>query len=123
MTTILLLGGYGATGKSLARHLLARTNANVILAGRNFDKAKSFADELNDARVTPLRVDEARRVRNPQIRLRRGRGTENLLLDVLRGTARPARKPGLWMMGHLAEPVRLMQDMNAMGAKIETIVE
>jgi saccharopine dehydrogenase (NAD+, L-lysine-forming) len=34
-----------------------------------------------------------------------------------------ARKPGLWMMGHLAEPVRLMQDMNAMGAKIETIVE
>jgi saccharopine dehydrogenase (NAD+, L-lysine-forming) len=35
----------------------------------------------------------------------------------------PARKSGLWMMGHLAEPVRLMKDMEAMGAKVETVVE
>jgi hypothetical protein len=33
-----------------------------------------------------------------------------------------ARKPGLWMMGHLAEPIRLMQDMEAMGAIIKTNV-
>jgi len=34
-----------------------------------------------------------------------------------------ARKSGLWMMGHLAEPVRLMKDMEAMGAIIKTNVE
>jgi saccharopine dehydrogenase (NAD+, L-lysine-forming) len=34
-----------------------------------------------------------------------------------------ARKPGLWMMGHLAEPVRLIKDMQALGAAIETRVE
>jgi saccharopine dehydrogenase (NAD+, L-lysine-forming) len=26
-----------------------------------------------------------------------------------------ARKPGLWMMGHLVEPIRLMKDMEKMG--------
>jgi saccharopine dehydrogenase (NAD+, L-lysine-forming) len=57
MPTILILGGYGATGKLLARHLLAQTNANIILAGRNLDKAKAFAEELNNRRVTCARVD------------------------------------------------------------------
>jgi predicted dinucleotide-binding enzyme len=38
------------------------------------------------------------------------------LLQYLDGSA---RKPGLWMMGHLAEPLRLFQDMQRMGAKTE----
>jgi saccharopine dehydrogenase (NAD+, L-lysine-forming) len=38
-----------------------------------------------------------------------------LLLQYLDGSA---RKPGLWMMGHLAEPARLMKDMKRMGVKV-----
>ena len=37
------------------------------------------------------------------------------LLQYLDGSA---RKPGLWMMGHLAEPKRLMADMGALGAEV-----
>jgi saccharopine dehydrogenase (NAD+, L-lysine-forming) len=57
MSTILILGGYGYTGKLLAKHLLARTDANIILTGRNLEKAKTFANELNDKRVSTARVD------------------------------------------------------------------
>jgi len=57
MTTILLLGGYGATGKSLARNILLYTQADVIIAGRNLGKARAFTDELNDPRATPACVD------------------------------------------------------------------
>ncbi len=42
------------------------------------------------------------------------------LLQYLDGSA---RKPGLWMMGHLVEPVRLMEDMQRMGAQIMTLVK
>ena len=35
------------------------------------------------------------------------------LMQVLDGSA---RKPGLWMMGHIVEPVRLFEDMQKMGA-------
>jgi hypothetical protein len=59
--TILILGGYGNTGKVLARLLLKQTNANLILAGRNIAKAKQLADELNqtadDHRVCGVYVD------------------------------------------------------------------
>lgn len=34
-----------------------------------------------------------------------------------------ARKPGLWMMGHVVDPVRLMKDMENLGAHTMTIVE
>ncbi len=54
---ILILGGYGYTGKLLARHLLAQTEVQIIIAGRNEEKAKSFADELNDPRVSARQVD------------------------------------------------------------------
>lgn len=37
------------------------------------------------------------------------------LLQYLDGSA---RKPGLWMMGHLVEPTRLMRDMGAMGLEV-----
>jgi saccharopine dehydrogenase (NAD+, L-lysine-forming) len=39
------------------------------------------------------------------------------LLQVLDGTA---RRPGMWMMGHLMDPVRLMADMAAMGAAVSS---
>lgn len=37
------------------------------------------------------------------------------LLQYLDGTA---RKPGLWMMGHMVDPVRLMKDMESMGIRV-----
>lgn len=59
MTTFLILGGYGYTGKLLAKHLLAQSNAKIILGGRNLDKANAFADELDDERISTARVDAA----------------------------------------------------------------
>lgn len=41
------------------------------------------------------------------------------LLQYLDGSA---RKPGLWMMGHLVEPVRLMNDMEKMGVKFTSTI-
>lgn len=57
MSTILILGGYGYTGKFLVKHLLAQTDVNIIISGRSLEKAKSFADELNDSRVTIRKAD------------------------------------------------------------------
>lgn len=59
MATILILGGYGATGRSLTRHLLAQTSYQIIVGGRNIDKALGFVDSLCDPRVTAQRVDAA----------------------------------------------------------------
>lgn len=42
------------------------------------------------------------------------------LLQYLEGMS---RKPGLWMMGHLADPRRLFTDMKRMGVKIRTATE
>lgn len=62
---ILILGGYGFTGKLLARHLLAQSGAEIVLAGRRPDKAQPFADQLNaefeGKRVSTRRVDAASR--------------------------------------------------------------
>ena len=59
--TILILGGYGNTGRALARLLLQETDARLILAGRNIGKAKQLADELNktvgDNRVCGIFAD------------------------------------------------------------------
>ena len=46
-TRILLLGGYGNTGRALAPLLLQETDVNLVLAGRNSLKAESAAAELN----------------------------------------------------------------------------
>ncbi len=59
MNTILILGGYGYTGKLLAKHLLAQTHYQIIIAGRNFEKAQTFAYELHDMRATARQVDAA----------------------------------------------------------------
>lgn len=45
--TILILGGYGNTGRPLARLLLQESDAQLVLAGRNLEKAQLFANELN----------------------------------------------------------------------------
>lgn len=55
--TILILGGYGYTGKLLAKHLLAQTDAKVIVAGRNIEKAQSFVEELKSPRVSARQAD------------------------------------------------------------------
>jgi len=57
MQTILLLGGYGSTGRPLTKHLLAQTSTRIIIAGRHLDKAQAFVDSLQSDRVTPLQVD------------------------------------------------------------------
>jgi len=57
MSTILILGGYGATGRLLARHLLAKTEHKLIVAGRNLEKARTLVDSLHDGRVTATQVD------------------------------------------------------------------
>ncbi|MCL4530133.1 MAG: saccharopine dehydrogenase NADP-binding domain-containing protein [Chloroflexi bacterium] len=56
---ILILGGYGYTGKLLAKHLLAETKHKIIIAGRHLDKAQTFVDELHDSRATAQQVDAA----------------------------------------------------------------
>jgi hypothetical protein len=59
--TILILGGYGNTGKPLARLLLQETAARLVLAGRKLGKAKALTDELNQVfegnRVSAACVD------------------------------------------------------------------
>ena len=47
--SILILGGYGNTGRALARLLLQETDTRLVLAGRNVDKAKRLANELNNS--------------------------------------------------------------------------
>lgn len=60
---ILILGGYGHTGVLLARHLLERTAAELVLAGRSQGRAQQLAGELNAAfpgeRVCARQVDAA----------------------------------------------------------------
>lgn len=56
---ILILGGYGSTGKLLAKHLLQQTEHEVILAGRNITKANDMAQMLNDSRVSTRHMDAA----------------------------------------------------------------
>jgi saccharopine dehydrogenase-like NADP-dependent oxidoreductase len=59
--TILILGGYGNTGKPLARLLLQESDAQLVLAGRNLEKARVLTGELNMAfegnRVSAACVD------------------------------------------------------------------
>lgn len=57
MTTILILGGYGGTGRPLTKHLLRQTSCQIIVAGRNLDKAQTFVNSLGHPRLTAQRVD------------------------------------------------------------------
>ncbi|QYC41699.1 Glutamyl-tRNA reductase [Nonomuraea coxensis DSM 45129] len=53
MSTVLILGGYGAVGREAALALAGRPGTNVIVAGRNPDRARPIAG------VTSVRVDAA----------------------------------------------------------------
>lgn len=63
MTKIMILGGYGQTGRPLADHLLRESPAEIVIAGRNLEKAGAFAAELNrqigGGRATAARADAA----------------------------------------------------------------
>ena len=59
MNTILILGGYGATGRLLTKHLLEQTGFNMVIAGRNLEKAQAFVDSLHTPRLAAARVDAA----------------------------------------------------------------
>src|SRR5512134_3106186 len=59
MKDILILGGYGYTGKLLAKHFIQQTDFNIIIAGRHLEKAQAFAAEINNPRLKAMRVDAA----------------------------------------------------------------
>jgi saccharopine dehydrogenase (NAD+, L-lysine-forming) len=63
MAKVLILGGYGHSGRALARHLRARSDAKLVLAGRRLHKAEAEAREINKAyggdQVSAMRVDAA----------------------------------------------------------------
>ncbi|UCF61857.1 MAG: saccharopine dehydrogenase NADP-binding domain-containing protein [Anaerolineaceae bacterium] len=58
---LLILGGYGNTGRLIARLLLQETNAELILAGRSITKAEDLVRQLNGDfegnRVTGIHSD------------------------------------------------------------------
>jgi saccharopine dehydrogenase-like NADP-dependent oxidoreductase len=57
---ILILGGYGNTGKLIAEYLLPECDANITIAGRDASKAETLARQLDEkypGRVTGLRLD------------------------------------------------------------------
>ena len=62
---ILVLGGYGSTGRPLCHYLLQETDVKVVVAGRNVAKGEALAAELNSrfgqGRVTAVPVDAASR--------------------------------------------------------------
>lgn len=63
--TIVILGGYGNTGRALAPLLLEHTDASLVLCGRNVEKAKREAATLNErspgGRVSGTAADAADR--------------------------------------------------------------
>ncbi|MBU8914372.1 MAG: saccharopine dehydrogenase NADP-binding domain-containing protein [Spirochaetales bacterium] len=65
MARILILGGYGFTGRLLARHLLEQSEAQITLAGRHLENAQAYAEQLNTEfkgeRVSARRADAASR--------------------------------------------------------------
>jgi saccharopine dehydrogenase (NAD+, L-lysine-forming) len=58
--TILILGGYGNTGRLIAEYLLPECQANIILAGRDGARAEALAGILQKkypGRVSALKLD------------------------------------------------------------------
>jgi saccharopine dehydrogenase (NAD+, L-lysine-forming) len=62
---ILIMGGYGNTGRPIAELLLQETDCRVIVAGRNREKAEAAATKLNELfvgkRAMAVMVDAADR--------------------------------------------------------------
>lgn len=53
---ILIIGGYGAVGRIISEKLSALYPGNVIIAGRNFEKASLLSSQLGNS-ITPHRLD------------------------------------------------------------------
>lgn len=59
---VLVLGGYGTTGRTLCELLLERADVEIVVAGRDLDKGESAAAELSrrfPGRVTARAADAA----------------------------------------------------------------
>lgn len=59
-TNILILGGYGNTGRLIAEYLLPECDANIIISGRDASKAEALTRQLAvkyPGRVTGRRLD------------------------------------------------------------------
>ena len=58
---VLILGGYGNFGSLIADYLSERTDIQLIIAGRNIDKANNFCNELKKEKkrceITPISLD------------------------------------------------------------------
>ncbi|MGQ0711268.1 MAG: saccharopine dehydrogenase family protein [Rhodoferax sp.] len=54
--TVLVLGGYGAVGGTIARVLLQRSDCSILVAGRSLERARAFARSLGP-RVTAVGLD------------------------------------------------------------------
>jgi saccharopine dehydrogenase (NAD+, L-lysine-forming) len=63
--TLLVLGGYGGTGKVFCRYLLKETHVHVIVAGRNRQNAEEWAETLRrefpPERISARHVDASDR--------------------------------------------------------------
>ena len=61
---ILVLGGYGNTGKIICELLLRFTNSEIIIAGRNLNKAENFAKQLAGnyqiERISAISIDASK---------------------------------------------------------------
>ena len=54
---VLIIGGYGTFGFGMAERLSDEAGLELILAGRNFEKAKAACDRLSGAATfTPLKL-------------------------------------------------------------------
>jgi len=58
MYRILVLGGYGNFGTRISKSLAAAPNIQLLIAGRNSDKANILISELNDSRHVALTLDQ-----------------------------------------------------------------
>lgn len=56
---ILLLGGYGNTGRILAPLLLEYTDCDLVIAGRHLERAENFCSSLNQPSRVSCRVVDA----------------------------------------------------------------
>ncbi len=54
---ILILGGYGSTGRCLSRLLIAHTTVVITVAGRDASRAQTLCHDLASPRAAPLQVD------------------------------------------------------------------
>lgn len=63
---ILIVGGYGGVGRQIARRLSSEFPSQIIVAGRSYDKASAFAEEL-EGNVSPLAFDIQAAAQRPEL--------------------------------------------------------